>query len=166
MFRPSRRSIWTLIILCVVGFVLFQVVEHRRVIRRQPWYSEKIQAAEVAARGLETLKEERLQKGVFAREYEDPRLAAIIGQQFSLITTDDGLFEAKVMGANPNFAAVAVTLLKEADLQPGDLVAVGCTGSNPGINLAVYAACQVLHLRPLIITSVGSSWWGANDPDF
>jgi hypothetical protein len=67
---------------------------------------------------------------------------------------------------NPNFAAVAVDLLKQANLKAGDFVAIGCSGSNPGVNLAVYAACEVLDLRPLIINSIGSSWWGANDPDF
>jgi len=166
MFRPSRRSIWTLIFLAATSFGFFQIVEHRRTLYRQPWYREKVQAARLAALGLEALREERLEKGVAARQYEDPRLAAIIGQQFSLITTDFGVFEAKVAGSNPNFAAVAVDLLKQANLKAGDFVAVGCSGSNPGVNWAVYAACEVLDLRPLIITSVGSSWWGANDPDF
>jgi poly-gamma-glutamate system protein len=166
MFKPSRRSIWTLLVLCVVSFAIFQFVEHHRVIREQPWYPVKMQAAQLVAKGLQALREARLEKEVFAREYEDPRLAAILGQQFSLITTDEGLFEAKIIGANPNFGAVAVDLFKQAGLKSGDLVAVGCTGSNPGVNLSVYAACQTLHLRPLIITSIGSSWWGANDPDF
>ncbi len=166
MFRPSRRSIWTLIILAAASFGFFQIVEQRRTLYRQPWYPEKIQAARLAAHGLEALRGERLQKGIFSREYEDPRLAAIIGQQFSLVTTDFGVFEAKVAGANPNFAAVAVDLLKQADLKAGDFVTIGCSGSNPGVNLAVYAACEVLELRPLVITSIGSSWWGANDPDF
>jgi poly-gamma-glutamate system protein len=166
MYRPSRRSIWTLIFLAVASFALFQIVEHRRVPYLKPWYPQKLQASRLAARGLEALREERLQQEIFGRDYEDPRLAAVIGQQFSLITTDDGVFDAKVAGANPNFAAVAVDLLKQANLKEGDYVAIGCTGSYPGVNLAVYTACEVLKLRPLVITSVGSSWWGANDPDF
>ncbi len=166
MFRPSMRSIWTLIFLAVVSFGLFQVVNSFRILRRQPWYNEKIQATELALEGLKAFQKEQLEKGVFLRDYEDPHFAAIIGQQFSLITTDYGVFEAKVMGANPNFAAVAVDLFKQAGLKAGDVVAIGCTGSNPGVNLAVYAAAEVLKLRPLVITSIGSSWWGATDPDF
>lgn len=166
MFRPSMRSIWTLIFLAVISFGLFQIVQHNLVPRRRQWYQEKIQAAQLANEGLKVFQRERLEKGVFTHEYEDPRFAAIIGQQFSLITTDYGVFDAKVMGANPNFAAVAVELFRQANLKEGDLVAIGCTGSNPGVNLAVYAALQVLGLRPLIITSIGSSWWGANDPEF
>ena len=166
MFRPSMRSIWTLLFLAVVSFGLFQVVNYFRILSRQPWYNEKIQAAELAVDGLEAFQRVQLEKGVFSHEYEDPRFSAIIGQQFSLITTDYGVFEMKVMGANPNFAAVAVDLFKQAGLKSGDVVAVGCTGSNPGVNLAVYAAAEMLGLRPLIITSIGSSWWGANDPDF
>jgi poly-gamma-glutamate system protein len=38
------------------------------------------------------------------------------------------------------------------------------TGSFPGWNIAFLAACKALDLRPLIITSVGSSDWGANIP--
>jgi poly-gamma-glutamate system protein len=65
---------------------------------------------------------------------------------------------------NPNFSAVVVDMLKEAGLEKNDVVAVAFTGSLPGINLAVHSALQTLKLKPIIITSVGASNWGANDP--
>jgi poly-gamma-glutamate system protein len=34
------------------------------------------------------------------------------------------------------------------------------------LNLAVIIACETLGAEPVIITSVGSSTWGANDPEF
>jgi poly-gamma-glutamate system protein len=34
------------------------------------------------------------------------------------------------------------------------------------MNIALYAAIKALHLKPTIISSVSSSQWGANDPDF
>lgn len=37
---------------------------------------------------------------------------------------------------------------------------------SPGLNICVISALQTLKLNPIIITSVGSSNWGANDPDF
>jgi len=43
---------------------------------------------------------------------------------------------------------------------------VGLTGSFPGLNLALLAAGKVLELEPVVVTSVSSSWYGANDPDF
>jgi len=38
------------------------------------------------------------------------------------------------------------------------------TGSFPGWNIAFLAACTALDVKPVIITSVGSSDWGANLP--
>ena len=68
------------------------------------------------------------------------------------------------MATNPNFAAVVVEMLKEAGLEKNDIVAVAFTGSLPGLNIAVHSALQTLKLKPIIITSVGASNWGANDP--
>jgi len=117
-------------------------------------------------RALRAYQEATAEKGVFTESYKDPRLDAVIGQQFSLITTEMGIFEAKLSSANPNFAAVAVDLLGQAGVGEGDLVAVGFSGSYPGVNTAVLCACEALGATPVTITAVGSSWWGANDPDF
>ena len=39
------------------------------------------------------------------------------------------------------------------------------TGSLPGANLAVISACEAMGLEPVIISSLGSSSWGANRTD-
>jgi poly-gamma-glutamate system protein len=104
-------------------------------------------------------------QGTAVEAYQDPRLTPVIGQQFSLITTDFDIFEAKLASANPNFAAAMVDVLKQAKVGRGDLVAVGMTGSYPGMNLAVLCACEAIGAIPVTVTAVGSTWWGANDPD-
>ena len=167
MYRPSLRSIWTLIILAAICFGLYEWSERSHIEYKLPNYTEKVAAAKLMDRALRSLQNATMEAGVFPDEaYDDPRLTAIIGQQFSLITTDFDVFESKLVGANPNFAAVAVDLLKQADVQRGDLVAVGYTGSQPGVNLAVLCACEALGVIPVTITSVGASWWGANHPDY
>ena len=40
------------------------------------------------------------------------------------------------------------------------------TGSMPGANIAVLAACQAMDIVPITISSVGASQWGANQVDF
>jgi poly-gamma-glutamate system protein len=90
----------------------------------------------------------------------------VIGEEYTPITTDQARLSTKLLSANPNFAAVVVELLSRARLKQGDKVAVALTGSLPGLNLAVLAAIEALGLRPVIITSVGASMWGANDPEF
>jgi len=67
---------------------------------------------------------------------------------------------------NPNFAAVILQMLMDAGVERGDKVAIGFTGSFPALNIAVIIACEVLEAEPVIITSVGSSSWGANEPEF
>jgi poly-gamma-glutamate system protein len=35
----------------------------------------------------------------------------------------------------------------------------------PGANIALYSACEVMGIEPVVITSLGSSTWGANHPE-
>lgn len=165
-YRPSLRSIWTLLILAVLCMGLYIWAENSRVKKQMPFYSEKLVAANLMDRALRAYQDATSELGVFREAYEDPRLDAIIGQQFSLITTEMSTFESKLIGANPNFAAIAVQLLGEAGVERGDVVAVSFTGSNPGANTAVLCACEALGVTPVTMTAVASSWWGATDPDF
>ncbi len=165
-YKPSIRSIWTLALLATIFIALYAWSENSRVQRRMPYYEEKLAAARLMERALNVFQESRGVNPIDSTLYQDPRLSAIIGQQFTSVTTDFGVFESKLLGANPNFAAAAIELLIEAGVQKGDLVAVGLTGSHPGVNTAVLCACDVLGAKPVTIASVGASWWGANDPDF
>jgi poly-gamma-glutamate system protein len=168
-FRPSLRSIWTLIILAILTCSLYMWSERSHVTKKLPYYTEKIEAAKLMDRALRLFEEARIEKGVFSDStstYMDRRLEVILGQQFSVITTDLGIFEAKLASANPNLAAVAVDLLKQAKVGKGDLVAIGFSGDYPGANTAILCACEVIGATPITITSIGSSWWGANDPEF
>lgn len=51
-------------------------------------------------------------------------------------------------------------------MREGNPVAVSFSGSFPALNIAVYAAIRTLNLKPTVISSVGGSQWGANDPAF
>ena len=53
-------------------------------------------------------------------------------------------------------------LFEEIGLQDGDSIAVSMTGSLPGANIAMLSACKSMGLNPVILSSVGSSSWGAN----
>jgi poly-gamma-glutamate system protein len=166
MFRPSLKSIWTLVILAVVSYVLYLWAEHSRTRVQTEYFDAKMDASQLMARAISILRDYRLQRGTRVDEVNDPNLTALIGPQHSLITTDDGHLDDRITGLNPNLAAMAVVLLKQARLNESDKVAVALTGSNPGVNLAFYSAMKVLNVNPVIITSVGSASWGATDPNF
>lgn len=163
-FRPSLRSIWTLISMAIVCYGLYLWAEYSRVEVRRDYYETKLLAAEKMNEALSALSDRNLAGGETIETYGDPRIDAIIGQQFSTITTDIGSFEAKLSGANPNLAAVAVELLISAGVSKGDRVAIAMTGSNPGVNLAVLSACTAMNIEAYTITALGATWWGANDP--
>ena len=84
-------------------------------------------------------------------------IPGIIGVEFNEITTTLGALESKRTSANPNFAAVLVDLLLEADLEEGDKVAMNLSSSFPALNIASIVACETLDLEPVIISSIGSS---------
>lgn len=142
----------------------FLAVEYDKEDVKLKFYEQKFEASKLAKEAMDYLKESRMRKGVFVDVINDPNETALIGQDITPITTDRGYIEAKLTATNPNFAAVVVDMLKEAELEKNDVVAVAFTGSFPGLNIAVHSALQTLKLKPIIITSVGASNWGANDP--
>jgi len=135
---------------------------------KAPNFEAKVEAAKIMATALKTLQDYRL-PGLLSGSgngFKEPLTYTMLGEKDSPITTDEGRIEDKVTVLNPNFAAAMVQMMKEAKLNKGDTIAVMVTGSMPGANIAAYSAVKALGLCPVIITSVGSSWWGANSPDF
>jgi len=166
MYLFSAGSKRVLSVLALLALLAFLAVENGKEDVKREWYNQKLESSKLTKKAAEYLKEYRLHKGVFIDALNDPNETALIGQDITLITTDRGYIEAKLTATNPNFAAVIVDMLMESELKKNDVVAVAFTGSLPGLNIAVLSALQTLKLKPIIITSVGASNWGANDPYF
>lgn len=99
-----------------------------------------------------------------SEEYRATPLEALLGVEYSSITTTLGSLQAKRTTANPNFAALVVRLLRQAGVDSGDVVAMGFSGSFPGLCIAAITGAEALRARPVVISSVGASSWGANLP--
>jgi len=168
MFRPTIRSNLWLGLMTVAFLVLYYWSETSRVTVRTPHCEAKLEAAYTMTEALETLQDTRLpQLELSPREGTvGPLIYTMLGEKDSPITTDEGHIEEKITALNPSFAAAMVDMLTTAGAEAGDTLAVLLTGSMPGANIAVYAAAKALGLDLVVITSVGSSWWGANIPDF
>lgn len=91
---------------------------------------------------------------------------ALIGLESSPITTSLGNLEAKRTTTNSNFAGLIVLLLHQAGVGRGETIAIGASSSFPGLIIASLCAARAMDLRPLLISSLGSSQWGANHPEF
>ncbi|MCU0412943.1 MAG: poly-gamma-glutamate system protein [Ignavibacteriaceae bacterium] len=164
VYNLSAGSKTVLSVLALLALMAFLAVEYGKEDVKLKYYDQKIEASKLAKEATDYLKDFRMQKSVFIDVVNDPNETALIGQDITPITTDRGYIEAKLTTTNPNFAAVVVDMIKEAELEKNDVVAVAFTGSFPGLNIAVHSALQTLKLKPIIITSVGASNWGANDP--
>ena len=129
-------------------------------------HDAKLQASALMARSLASIKALRLEKGLSIDRALDPNETGIIGEEFTPLTTSLGDAAAKRTAANPAFAGVVAGYYERAGLGPGDVVAIGGSGSFPAFVLASLCAARALDLRPVLIYSVGSSMYGANIPGF
>lgn len=164
--KINLRSNTILVSLALLSIAGLLIVENSKVMRKKKWYDDKLAAAELSKSSAEKLKSYFYGDVEFVDNLNDPNETGLIGHEYSPITSERGSFVAKATSLNPNFAGLVVEFLKELQLKEGDRVAVGVTGSFPGLNLAVYSALQTLKLKATIICSVTSSSWGANNPDF
>jgi poly-gamma-glutamate system protein len=165
-WRLDNRRKWILLGLAVGALLLQGVLDASRAPVRQRDYELKLDAARLAERAFRAVKEHRRLEGAVLDLVNDPAGTGLIGPEFSTITNARGNLASKLSSLNPNFAAVMVEYFRTLGLRPGDPVAVALSGSFPGINISLYAALEVMALRPVVVTSVGASMWGANDPAF
>ena len=165
-WRPQGIPLTALLLICAFSIGGFIFVEKFQKRVKHHYYQEKVSAARLALEAIEVLKEERLRRGLEIDPEADPVKSGLIGSAMTPVTSDAGDLEDKQTSINPNFAAVVVEMLKRAKVKEGDPVAVSFTGSFPGLNVCVCAAIQALKLEPTIISSLASSQWGANEPEF
>lgn len=166
MYRPSLKSIWSLIALFALGIALFVWAQYSYVEIKTDHYEQKVQAAHLMQAFMDTIKVELQDSGYEFDAIDDPFHTGLIGTRLSAITTDRGLLSDKQAALNPNLAAIFIEEFTKEKLQAGDHIAVGITGSNPAVNLALYAAISAMDLQPSIITAVSSASYGANREDF
>jgi poly-gamma-glutamate system protein len=152
--------------LAVTALLMQMALDMTRTPTRQWDYDLKMEAATKAERAFAAVRIDRGLEGATLDLVNDPAGTGLIGPEISPITNATGDLEAKLTSLNPNFAAVLVQYFRQAGLQPGDPVAVAVSGSFPGMNICLFAALEAMDLRPVVITSVGASNWGANSPEF
>lgn len=131
-----------------------------------PLRRQMVDAARLMAKAEAALRDCRSARGIPADLSADPNGTGLIGFETSPVTTSLGNPAAKRTTANPDFAALLVSLLEEAGVRRGDAVAVGASGSFPALILATQSAAEVMGVEPLVICSLGASEWGANIPGF
>jgi poly-gamma-glutamate system protein len=161
--KNSKAAVY---ILCGLSVVFFLLMEFYPQKGTTSFRNEMVHASKIMDKAIEALKGCRQEKGLSIERSTDINATGLIGMEHSIITTSIGNLGSKRTSTNPNFAGLVVHLLRECDVQKGDAVAVGASGSFPALIVATLAAAEALDLRPLWISSLGASQWGSNHPQF
>ncbi len=162
-WRPPRISRSAMVLIALVALAVLAAVESLHVKQRQAWFEEKTEAAQLALQGYDVIRNEKARRGIVPDPEIDPAGSGMLGVTLSPVTSNTGYLAAKRASVNPNFAAVLIHLLRQADVKEGDLVAVGASGSFPALNIATFAAIQTLKLQPIVVSSASASQFGANN---
>lgn len=160
MFRPQIQRTRILFALAFVSLCLVYIVSNSKTYINNFNIDKKYLAVDIMVESINIIKKNK------SISESDIYKTGLIGDANSDITTiqykDSLILQSKIATTNPNFSAFIIDLLEESNLEKGDSVAVSMTGSFPGANIAVLSACKALGLNPVIISSLGSSSWGAN----
>jgi poly-gamma-glutamate system protein len=95
----------------------------------------------------------------------DPLRTGLVGVEWSALTTTPGALAAKRTTAHPLWVAVFRSWFRQAQVERGEVVAIGASGSFPGMLVAARVAAESLQLRTGVVGSLTSSNYGANLPE-
>ena len=132
---------------------------------RLPCADQMAAAARLHEQAASLIRAEKARRGVALAD-EDTLGIGLLGYDFTAIMTTTAGLEEKRTSQLPDFAALCVRYFTEAGLQAGDPVGANFSGSYPGLNLAALCAAEVMGLDLRYSASVGSSKYGANNPEY
>ena len=166
MFRPQIQKSRVLFLIAIFNLILVYISANSKEYIPKAGLEQKLEATEIMKNSLDILSSASENIVI-----EDIYGSGIVGVDSSAITTifdseDKKMKNSKIACTHPNFAALVVEMFQEAQLKKDDKIAISMTGSLPGANIAVLSACKSMKLEPVIISSVGSSAWGANEENF
>jgi poly-gamma-glutamate system protein len=155
-------------LLIAFGVLLGCVVVSRSLIRKShqlEYYSEMKEAVNLTKKWFTVVEEYK--KGIGIRPDVDSNVPYkyLLGDEWSEITTTLGSHEAKEASTNPDFSALIVRFLHEAKIKEGDKVGVIMSGSFPALAISAMAALQTMKTEVLLMSSLGASTYGANQPE-
>ncbi len=164
---PHEKKIKRLIVIAgfisMIGFLSLKIFTSEQ---SQPDSDAKFEASQIMKNAISTISTFYDSVGIPIDLAIDPNRTGLIGPEISPIATTLGNLEAKRTTTNPHFAAFIVQLLDETGITAGDTIAIGCSASFPALMIASLAAAQAMDIFPVIIVSLGTSSFGASNPDF
>lgn len=165
MNSPSTIQQYSLSAVALVSLVLYFVVRQYAVETvPHPGAQTMARAVERTERSFSIIRDEKLRRGLL--DYTDAARMKypLLGIEFSEMTTTLGSHEAKIASSNPEFAALVVRTLIDHGVDSTKTVGLTLSGSFPALGISVLCALEELGITPMIISSLGASTYGANEP--
>lgn len=163
-YIKSNKSL-RLFILLIISIISIFIIEKYFTTAEIRVESIQMQhAASLAEKWFFIVEEVKKEKGIFSEHAKGIKYSGLLGDEYSEITTTLGSLEAKETVLNPDFAALIVRILHVADIDSNSIVGVNLSGSFPSLAISAYAAVQTLKARAVVVSSLGSSTYGANQP--
>lgn len=156
-------------LLIVFGILLIGMVVAELFFRRaQPLeYTDEMKKSVTLTKDWFSLIEQlKKTKGISSDVSSNVANKYMIGNDWSVITTTLGSLEAKETSTNPDFSALMIRLLHESKIVKGNKVGIVLSGSFPSLAISVLAALQTMGIDAVIMSSIGASTYGANQPEF
>jgi len=154
---PRLALIFTI---AVVGWL--SILRYGQVREPHPQRSAMDEAARLAERAFAVVDSVKRVRGLAIPSDSTVQWRALLGEDYTPMTTTLGSRPAKEVSTNPGWAALLVGMLAEAGVQQGDTVGVLASGSFPALTLSALSALSALKAEPLLMTSLGASSFGAN----
>jgi len=161
--KKLRNTIIVAGIVSIIAYVILFIFSQSKPV---PYSDEMLGAARIMQNAISVIRDYCDQSGIEIDSAIDPNQTGLVGPEYSELTTTIGHLEAKRTTTNPNIASLIVHLLYQAEVQPGDIIAVGSSASFPALMIASLAATQAMDVYPIVIISLGASSYGGTKINF
>jgi poly-gamma-glutamate system protein len=122
------------------------------------------EAQKLADEWFTIIEKVKIEKGISFDEWKHIKYGALIGVEFSNFTTTLGSLEAKQTSLNTKFAGLVYRWLKENHIDSTKTIGLIISGSFPSLAISSLAAIKIIGAKVVLLSSLGSSTYGANEP--
>ncbi len=130
--------------------------------KKKKYNAKMLQAVDLTKKWFKIIGDEKKTRSIISDANSNTPYNYLIGNDFTFTTTTLGSLNAKEIATNPDFAALMVRLIKEANIKDNETVGVIISGSFPSLAISTLAALQTLELDIILMSSLGASSYGAN----
>ena len=158
----KTKPLFFLMLFALGGLVVLKVFFSSYEI--DPNYESLKDASVLAQKWFNRVIEKKDSLKIYSDSQSSVPNAGMIGDDYTVITTTLGSLESKELSTNPDFASVILKMFYETGLDSSSTIGLTISGSFPSLAISTLAAASILRAKVVILSSLGASGYGANQP--